>query len=104
MILGAQDAVQQNGSGMSSMLILGLMFLAMWFLLIAPQRKRQKQHTQMLNGLKVGDTVITSGGIYGTVSAIKEERLVIKIADNTKIEVNRAFVQARVDADTKVQA
>jgi len=76
-----------------------LMFAGMWFLVIAPQRKKQKQHEAMVKALQSGDRVITMGGVYGEVTNVKEDRLTIRIAENTKIEVNRAFVHAKVDSE-----
>ena len=73
-----------------------LLFVAMWFLLIAPQRKRQKEHQKMLESLQPGDEVITNGGIYGTIQQVRSDRLVIKIADNTRIELAKGFVQSKV--------
>ena len=69
-----------------------LLFLGMWFLIIGPQRKRQKEHDKMLSELKSGDEVVTSGGIFATVTNVKEDRLVVRIADNTKVELAKNFV------------
>ena len=77
---------------MMSLLPFVLMFAAMWFLLIAPQRKKQKEHQKLINSLATGDEVLTSGGIYGVVTNVKPDRVVVKIAENTKIEVARTFV------------
>lgn len=74
----------------------GLMFAAMYFLLIAPQRKKQKEHEKMLAALTTGDEVVTSGGIYGVITNVKEDRFVIRISENTKIEVGKGFVQTVV--------
>ena len=49
----------------------------MWFLIIGPQRKRQKEHEKMLSELKSGDEVVTSGGIFATVTNVKEDRLIV---------------------------
>lgn len=71
-----------------------LMFVAMWFLLIAPQRKKQKEHQKLINSLATGDEVLTSGGIYGTVTNVKPDRIIVKIAEGTKIEIARSYVQS----------
>jgi preprotein translocase subunit YajC len=73
-----------------------LMFAAMYFLLIAPQRKKQKEHEKMLKELQTGDEIVTTGGIYGQITNVKEDRFVVRIADNTKIEVGKGFVQTVV--------
>lgn len=69
-----------------------VIFAAMYFLIIAPQRKKQKQHQQMITELKSGAEVVTSGGIYGTITNVKDDRFVLKIAENTKIEISKASV------------
>ena len=81
------------------MLPLILLFLGMWFLIIAPQRKRQKQHDAMIKGLQRGDEVMTNGGIYGEITSVKEDRFVVKIADNTKVEISKPFVQTKVNSE-----
>ena len=73
-----------------------LLFAAMYFLMIAPQRKKQKEHEKMLKALTTGDEVVTSGGIYGTITSVKEDRFIVRIADNAKIEIGKAFVHALV--------
>lgn len=89
----AQAAAPQAGQGMmSTLLFFGLMFAAMYFLMIAPQRKKQKAHEKMLKELTTGDEVVTSGGIYGQITNVKEDRFVIRIAESTKIEVGKAFI------------
>ncbi len=76
-----------------------LLFVGMWFLIIGPQRKRQKEHDAMLAALKSGDTVVTSGGIFGTITNVKEDRLVLRIADNTKIELAKNFVSKKIESE-----
>lgn len=81
---------------MTQMLFLGLMLVAFYFLLIAPQRKKQKEHEKMLTTLGAGDEVITNGGIYGVITSVKSDRFIVRIADNTKIEVGKGFIQTVV--------
>jgi preprotein translocase subunit YajC len=88
-------AGQAPGGGPGgSLMIVGylLLFAAMYFFMIAPQRKKQKEHEKMLKALQSGDEIVTSGGIYGTITNVKEDRFVVRIADNTKIEVGKSFV------------
>jgi preprotein translocase subunit YajC len=73
-----------------------LIFAAMYFFLIAPQRKKQKEHEKMLSALSSGDEIVTTGGIYGVITNVKDDRFVVRIADNTKVELGKAFVQAVV--------
>lgn len=78
------------------MLPMVLLFGAMYFFLIAPQRKKQKEHEKMLKALESGDEIVTNGGIYGVITNVKEDRFVVRIAENTKIELGKGFVQAVV--------
>lgn len=96
-ILTLADAATPAPMGMNWMVML-LLFVGMWFLLIAPQRKKQKAHRAMMSALGIGDEVLTAGGIHGVISNVKDDRFVVKIADNTKIEVSKAFIQAKIAA------
>lgn len=86
-----------GGSGTSPLALwlpIILIFAIMYFLIFRPQAKKQKQHRLMIEGLKKGDKIITAGGIYGTIAGVKEKEniLIVKIADNTKIELARSSV------------
>lgn len=77
------------------MIVVWLLFIGgFYFLFIAPQKKKQKEHERMLGSLQSGDEVVTTGGIFGTITNVKEDRFVLKVADNTKIEIGKAFVQS----------
>lgn len=94
-----------SGGGLMSFLPFVLLIAAMWFLMIAPQRKKQKEHQKMLAALKSGDEVLTSGGIYGTIVTVREDRLVVRIGGDTKIELAKGFVQAvEKKSDTEKKA
>ena len=82
--------------GLMSFLPFILIFAAMYFLMIAPQRKKQKEHVKMLDALSTGDEVITAGGIYGEITNKKDDRFVVRIADGTKVEIGKAFIHALV--------
>ena len=85
-----------GGGGLGQFLPIILLFVGMWFLIIAPQRKRQKMHDKMLSELQTGDEIITSGGVYGTITNVKEDRFVVRIADSTKIELGKGYVSNKV--------
>ena len=89
----AAPAGQPQPSAWVQLLPMVLLFGAMYFFLIAPQRKKQKEHEKMLKELQSGDEVVTSGGIFGVITNVKEDRFVVRIADNTKIEIGKGFVQ-----------
>jgi preprotein translocase subunit YajC len=88
-----------GGGGIITLVWFALIFVIMYLLLIRPQRKKQKEHERLLKDLKKGDKVITSGGMFGTIFAIDEEknRVVIKINETTKLEFLKSSIAARVD-------
>ena len=69
-----------------------LIFGVFYFLIIVPQRKRQKALSDMVSTLKPGDKVITSGGIYATIKQVKEKSLLVMSADKSLLEISRASV------------
>jgi preprotein translocase subunit YajC len=71
-----------------------LMFVVFYFLLIAPARKKQKRHQEMIGNLKNGDRIITNGGILGTVVGVSDTVIQLRIADQVKIEISRNAVAA----------
>lgn len=79
-----------------SLLPLILIFVVFYFLLVLPQQKRQKQHQQLLNSLKKGDRVITSSGIYGTVSNIKDNIISLVIADGVKVDIEKTHIMSKI--------
>ena len=96
-----QAAPATGGSSTSSLIMLALVFVVFYFFMIRPQTKRQKEIKQQREAMKVGDQIVTSGGIYGKVKDIKDATVTIEIADNVRIKVdkNSVFVSA-VDAST----
>jgi preprotein translocase subunit YajC len=63
-----------------------------YFLLIRPQTKKQKEHEALVKSVKTGDKVVTSGGIHGLISNIKETTVTLKVADNVKIEIEKSAI------------
>ncbi|WP_370739596.1 preprotein translocase subunit YajC [Acetomicrobium hydrogeniformans] len=78
-----------NGqAGLLGMMWPLLLFIVIfYFLLIRPQKKRQKQHQDMLNSIKRGDQVVTAGGIFGTVRDVKDDSFIIEVSDGVKVRV-----------------
>jgi len=68
------------------------MFAIFYFLLIRPQQKKAKEHREMVNNLKKGDRVITSGGIHGRITSLDEGTVTVEIADKVKIKVLRGNI------------
>ncbi|MCB1166297.1 MAG: preprotein translocase subunit YajC [Leptospiraceae bacterium] len=81
------------GGNFTIIMIVGV-FAIMYFFAIRPQRKEEKRKKEMLSALKKGDTVITSGGIVGSVHSIKEDTIILKVGDNTRIEVLRNAISS----------
>lgn len=95
--MGAPPTGQQGGGAvgvLTSLFPLILIFIIFYFLLIRPQQKRAKEHKQMLDNLKKGDKVITSGGIYGVVEAVGTNTVTLKIAENVKVKFGKAYIAA----------
>ncbi|UCG51110.1 MAG: preprotein translocase subunit YajC [Candidatus Latescibacterota bacterium] len=89
-----------GGSGGPSQLPLLFIILAtfaiFYFILIRPQQRKQKDLQKMIEALKKGDRVMTNGGIFGTVAGFKENSVILKVDDNTKIEVLKNAVASVV--------
>ena len=89
---------QDGGSAIVQLGFFALIFVMMYLLLIRPQRKKQKEHEQLLSELKKGDKVVTTGGMFGIIFAIDEEKniVVLKMGE-TKLEFLKSSIAARVD-------
>src|ERR671931_414256 len=69
-----------------------LIFVMMYFLLIRPQKKRQMEQQRLVSALKTGDRVVTNAGIHGLISNVKESTVIVKVADNVKIEMEKSAI------------
>ncbi len=78
-----------TGNFLHFLVLMGIIYLIFYFLLIRPQAKKQKQHREMLQNLKKGDRVVTSGGLHGMVTKVKDEVAVLQVAENVRIEVSK---------------
>ncbi len=86
-----------SGSGITSTLVMfGLIFLIFYFMIIRPQQKRQKERQKMLDAVKKGDKIITAGGVHGTVVGVEDKTVLVQIADNVKVKVDRGSVSSIV--------
>jgi len=84
-----------SGEMISVIYIIGL-FALLYFLLIRPQQVRQKKHTEMIKNLQVNDPVVTVGGVYGVIVKLKEDTVILKVAENVKLEfLKTAIAQVR---------
>lgn len=97
----AQAAAAPGGAGgMSQILILVVFVAVFYFLLIRPQQKRAKEHQAMLAKLATGDEVVTAGGIVGRVAEVGDSFVVVEIADNVRIKVQRAQITSLLPKGT----
>jgi preprotein translocase subunit YajC len=88
----AQSAVGGPGGGLMSFLPIVLMFVVLYFLMIRPQMKRQKEQKAMIDALAKGDEVITAGGILGKVSKVTEAYVTVEVSDGTEVVMQKASV------------
>ncbi len=91
-----------GGGGASSLMSFApiiLIFVVFYFLLIRPQQKRAKDHRNLLSNLKEGDQVITSGGIYGRITGIRDDKVTLEISDKVRVKVNRGNIAGVVKGD-----
>lgn len=103
---GGEGAAQGPG-GLAGMLagplpMLIIMFAIFYFLLIRPQQKKAKLHKEMLSSLKVGDAVLTGGGMYGKIVEINQDVLTVELAEGFQVKVNRGYVSGLADSSVKL--
>lgn len=84
---------QDGGAGIvGNVVLFGSIILIFYFMIIRPQQKRAKERQQMVDSMKKGDKVVTAGGIHGTIVGIEDKTLLIQIADNVKVKVDRSSI------------
>jgi preprotein translocase subunit YajC len=88
----AGEAAPDSSAGLLSLIPFVLIFIVFYFLLILPQQRRRKKQQELLEAIKKGDKVITSSGIWGTVTNMDKETVTLQIADNTKIRLQRDHI------------
>ena len=88
-----QTEAPAQGGGASMWIMLALIFVVMWFFMIRPQRKQQKEMENFRNSLKNGDKVVTIGGIYGTIAEVKDNYVLLEVDKDVKIRVNKQAIQ-----------
>jgi preprotein translocase subunit YajC len=94
-LLMTQPGADQGGANpISTIILFGSIIAIFYFMIIRPQQKRAKERQTMLDAVKKGDKIVTSGGIYGTVAGMDDKTLLIEIADNVKVKVDKSAVGA----------
>ena len=86
------QAAPANGGGMNMIFMFVLVFAVMYFFMIRPQQKRQKELNNFRASLKKGDKVVTAGGIYGTVKEVKEYYVLLEVDNNVDIRVDKSVI------------
>ena len=93
------QAQAEPSSPFGMLLPMGAIFLIFYFLLIRPQQKRQREHDTMLKALEKGDSVVTAGGLHGTVVGVTDDTLTVEIAalkgERVRVKVARAKIESR---------
>lgn len=95
---GAQGQSGEQPKRMSPWLTWGLLIgvlVVFYLLMILPQRRRQKKHQEMLKALQRGDKIVTSGGIVGSISRVKEDTFIVKTAEKTELEISKSVVSEK---------
>jgi preprotein translocase subunit YajC len=80
------------GGGIGFFVPLIFIFIIMYFVMIRPQKKRQEQQQKLIASIKTGDRVVTNAGIHGLISNVKETTVIVKVADNVKIEMEKSAI------------
>jgi len=86
-----------GGNPLTMFIPIIMVFIVFYLLLIRPQQKKQKEHQKLLSELGKGDRVITNGGLYGTISDAKDHVVVLKIAENVKVEVVKSAIATVIE-------
>ncbi len=89
----AADGVGAQGSSLSMLMFMALFFLVFYFIALRPKQKQQAEHNKLVDSLSKGDEVITYSGIMGKVERIKDQYIVLSIADNVEIKIQKNHVQ-----------
>ena len=92
------------GSMWTTLITFGLIILIFYFLIIRPQKKRDKEARDMLAAMKKGDKIVTIGGIRGTVAVVKESTVIVKVDDNTRIEFSKNAISQILDKKPETTA
>lgn len=92
LVLPLAQAAPTGGLFGNPLLLLGLLFLVMYFTMIRPQTKQAKQHRELIAGLKKGDRIVTVGGIHGTIREVDEKTILVDVDGGTKLRLDKAKV------------
>jgi len=99
--MGTSGAGGGQGGDIQFIIMMSVVFLIFYFLLIRPQQKKQKELKKMIDNVKHGDTVITTGGIHGKVTAVTDNVVTIEIADKVRVKVLKSHIGAVAEKSEK---
>jgi preprotein translocase subunit YajC len=88
------------GAGIGAFVPFIFIFIIMYFVLFRPQMRRKKEQQHLVAALKTGDRVVTSAGIHGLISNVKDTTVIVKVADNVKIEMEKSAITNVVKSDS----
>ncbi len=94
LIAMAPNPSDPQGSMISTLIMFALIIAIFYFMIIRPQSKQRKDREKMLGAVKKGDKVVTAGGIHGSVAGADEKTLLVEIADNVKVKMDRTAITA----------
>ena len=93
----ANPGAEGGGNPLTMFIPIILVFIVFYLLLIRPQQKKQREHKALLEQLGKGDKVVTNGGLYGTISDTKEHIVILRIAENVKVEVVKSAIATVIE-------
>ena len=93
-----QEAAAQGGSGMMTIFMMVALIAVFYFFMIRPQNKERKRMRDFINSLAVGDKVRTASGVYGKIKEIKDTVVLLEVADNVKIKIDKNYIVAPAEA------
>lgn len=94
--IGGDNMPQAQNPGIIGFLPFLLILALFYFLIVIPQRKQQKKHQQMINDLKKNEEVVTVGGVHGVIVNVKDKTFVLRVDDNTRIEVDKTAISYKL--------
>ncbi len=92
LLLPLAQAAPSGGLFGNPLLLMGLLFVVMWFTMIRPQTKQAKAHRELVSGLSKGDRIVTLGGIHGTIRQVDEKTVLVEVDGGTKLRIDKGKV------------
>ena len=107
LIFAQEGASQQGPAGIQGMIAqffpFIILFVVLYLIIIRPERRRAKQHRELIQKLKAGDKIITNGGLHGTITHVEQATITVQVADGVEVEVERGSVARLQQTDSESQ-